>query len=148
MIDEARLKELSLYGLAQYEREGGKKAAWKWARRQPESSRNLGAGCGPWGRGLTTQIPLEKDQQQARGNVFKLFHIYRPLGPLFSLLITTISSQVTSHTLGSGKSRSVDDINSSILGFLGGPVVKTLPASTEDKGLIPSPGRFHVLQSN
>jgi len=29
MIDEARLKELSLYGLAQYEREGGKKAAWK-----------------------------------------------------------------------------------------------------------------------
>ena len=115
----------------------GRRQHGSWARRQPECSRNLGAGCGPRGRGLTTQIPLEKDRQQARCNVFMSFHIYRPLGPLFSLLITTISSQVTSHTPGSGKSRSVDGIKNSILGFLGGPVVKNLPASTEVQGFDP-----------
>ena len=29
--------------------------------------------------------------------------------------------------------------------FPGGPVVKNPPASAEDKGSIPSPGRFHSL---
>ena len=29
--------------------------------------------------------------------------------------------------------------------FCGGPVVKNLPASVGDTGLIPGPGRFHML---
>ena len=32
--------------------------------------------------------------------------------------------------------------------FRGGPVVKNLPASAEDMGLIPAPGRFHWLWGN
>ena len=32
--------------------------------------------------------------------------------------------------------------------FPGGPVVKNLPANTGDKGLIPGPGRFHMLWGN
>ena len=32
--------------------------------------------------------------------------------------------------------------------FLGGPVVKNLPANAGDKGSIPGPGRSHVLRSN
>ena len=35
-----------------------------------------------------------------------------------------------------------------ILCFPGGPVDKNLPASAWDTGLIPSPGIFHMLQSN
>ena len=31
--------------------------------------------------------------------------------------------------------------------FLGGPVVKNLPAIAGNTGLIPGPGRFHVLQA-
>ena len=34
------------------------------------------------------------------------------------------------------------------LGFAGGPVVESLPASAGDGGLIPDPGRSHMLQSN
>ena len=30
----------------------------------------------------------------------------------------------------------------------GGPVVENLPANAEDSGLIPGPGRSHVLQSS
>ena len=30
------------------------------------------------------------------------------------------------------------------MGFLGGPVVKTLPANAGDTGSIPGPGRFHT----
>ena len=33
-------------------------------------------------------------------------------------------------------------------GFPGGSVVKNSPASAGDTGLIPDPGRSHVLQSN
>ena len=33
-------------------------------------------------------------------------------------------------------------------GFLGGSVVKNLPASAEDLSLIPDPGRFHMPWSN
>ena len=33
-------------------------------------------------------------------------------------------------------------------GFPGGSVVKNLPASAGDMGLIPDPGRSHMLQSN
>ena len=33
-------------------------------------------------------------------------------------------------------------------GFSHGSVVKNLPASEGDMGLIPSPGRFHMLQGN
>ena len=33
-------------------------------------------------------------------------------------------------------------------GFPGRLVVKNLPASTGDTGLIPGPGRSHILQSN
>ena len=33
-------------------------------------------------------------------------------------------------------------------GFPGGPVVKNLPANAGDIGLMPDPGRFHMLQSN
>ena len=32
--------------------------------------------------------------------------------------------------------------------FLGGPVVKNLPAISGNTGLIPGPGRFHVLQGS
>ena len=32
--------------------------------------------------------------------------------------------------------------------FPGGTVVKNLPANAEDTGLIPGPGRFHILRSN
>ena len=32
--------------------------------------------------------------------------------------------------------------------FPGGPVVKNLPASEGDTGLIPGPGRSHMLWSN
>ena len=32
--------------------------------------------------------------------------------------------------------------------FPGGTVDKNLPASARDTGSIPSPGRFHMLQSN
>ena len=32
--------------------------------------------------------------------------------------------------------------------FPGGPVVKNLPASEEDTGSIPGPGRSHVLWGN
>ena len=32
--------------------------------------------------------------------------------------------------------------------FPGGPVVKNLPANAGGMGLIPSRGRFHILQSN
>ena len=32
--------------------------------------------------------------------------------------------------------------------FLGGPVVRTLPATARDTGLIPSPGRFNLPQSD
>ena len=34
------------------------------------------------------------------------------------------------------------------LGFPGGSVIKNLAASAVDTGLIPGPGRFHMLQSN
>ena len=34
------------------------------------------------------------------------------------------------------------------LDFLGGPVVKSLPANTKDMGLVPGPGRSHMPQSN
>ena len=33
-------------------------------------------------------------------------------------------------------------------GFLGGSVVKNLPASAEDLSLIPDPGRFHMPWGN
>ena len=33
-------------------------------------------------------------------------------------------------------------------GFLGGSVVKNSPANAGDTGLIPSPGRSHMLQGN
>ena len=33
-------------------------------------------------------------------------------------------------------------------GFTGGSVVKNLPVNTQDAGLIPDPGRFHVPLSN
>ena len=33
-------------------------------------------------------------------------------------------------------------------GFPGGLVVKNLPANAGDTGLMPDPGRFHMLQSN
>ena len=32
--------------------------------------------------------------------------------------------------------------------FHGGSVVKNLPANAGDTGLIPDPGRFHMLRSN
>ena len=32
--------------------------------------------------------------------------------------------------------------------FLGGPVVKNLPASAGDMSSIPGPGRFHMVQDN
>ena len=35
-----------------------------------------------------------------------------------------------------------------VQGFPGGAVVKNLPANTEDTGLSPGPGRYHVPQSN
>ena len=35
-----------------------------------------------------------------------------------------------------------------ILGFPGGSEVNHLPANAGDTGLIPGPGRFHMLQSN
>ena len=35
-----------------------------------------------------------------------------------------------------------------VVDFLGGPVVKTLPANAGNTGLIPGPGRFHILQLN
>ena len=35
-----------------------------------------------------------------------------------------------------------------IIGFTGGPVVKTLPANAGDTGLIPGLGRFLLLQGN
>ena len=35
-----------------------------------------------------------------------------------------------------------------ILDFLGGAVVKNLPANAGDTGSSPGPGRSHVLQSN
>ena len=34
------------------------------------------------------------------------------------------------------------------LGFLGGTVDKNLPINAEDTGLIPGPGRFHMLWNN
>ena len=34
------------------------------------------------------------------------------------------------------------------MGFLGGSVVKNLPANTGDMGSIPGPGRSHMLQRN
>lgn len=34
------------------------------------------------------------------------------------------------------------------LDFLGGPVVKSVPANTKDMGLVPGPGRSHLPQSN
>ena len=34
------------------------------------------------------------------------------------------------------------------VGFTGGSVVKNLPASAGDMGLIPGPGRCHMLWSN
>ena len=35
-----------------------------------------------------------------------------------------------------------------VLDFPGGPVVKNPPASAEDMGSIPGPGRFHMPQGN
>lgn len=34
------------------------------------------------------------------------------------------------------------------LDLSGGPVVKNSPANEEDTGLVPGPGRFHLLQGN
>ena len=34
------------------------------------------------------------------------------------------------------------------LDFPGGPVVKSLPATTENPGLIPGPGIFHMPRGN
>ena len=34
------------------------------------------------------------------------------------------------------------------LAYLGGSVIKNPPANAEDTGLIPGPGRFHMLPSN
>ena len=39
-------------------------------------------------------------------------------------------------------------MNTTILGFPGGSVEKSLPANAGDTGLIPDPGRSHMLQSN
>ena len=39
-------------------------------------------------------------------------------------------------------------IKSNQLGFPGGSVVKNLSVSAGDTGLIPGPGRSHMLQSN
>ena len=35
-----------------------------------------------------------------------------------------------------------------ILDIPGGPVVESLPANAGDMGLIPGPGRFHMLRGN
>ena len=40
-----------------------------------------------------------------------------------------------------------NDIKSKLLDLPGGSVDKNLYADTEDMGLIPAPGRFHMLQS-
>ena len=37
-------------------------------------------------------------------------------------------------------------LRSSKQDFPGGPLVKNLPANARDMGLIPGPGRFHMLQ--
>ena len=42
----------------------------------------------------------------------------------------------------------VIDKNEVIQYFLGGPLVKNLPASAGDMGLIPGPGRSHVSQTS
>ena len=39
-------------------------------------------------------------------------------------------------------------LRSSKQDFPGGPLVKNLPANAGDMGLIPVPGRFHMLQGN
>ena len=39
-------------------------------------------------------------------------------------------------------------INAAKLSFPGGAVVKNLPANAGDMGLIPGPGRSHMLRSN
>ena len=41
-----------------------------------------------------------------------------------------------------------EDIKNFIEGMSGGPVVKNLPASAGDLGLIPGLGGFHMLQGN
>ena len=41
--------------------------------------------------------------------------------------------------------RKESDIEKSSRGFPGGSVVKDLPASSGDRGLIPGLGRYHVL---
>ena len=38
--------------------------------------------------------------------------------------------------------------NTLLLDFPGGPVVNSQPANAGDTGLIPGPGRFHVLSGN
>ena len=50
-------------------------------------------------------------------------------------------------TLGILRTNSVG-INVYDKGFPGGSVVKNLPATAGDMGLIPDAGRFHVLQRN
>ena len=40
------------------------------------------------------------------------------------------------------------NVNNVISGFPGGAVVENLPANAGDTGLIPGPGRSHMLQSN
>ena len=44
--------------------------------------------------------------------------------------------------------RTVENKNKPFWGFPGGTVVKNPPASAEDTGSSPGPGRSHVLQSN
>ena len=46
---------------------------------------------------------------------------------------------------GEGK---IKHINTTKKGFLGGSVVKNLPANAGDKGSSPGPGRSHMLRSN
>ena len=41
-----------------------------------------------------------------------------------------------------------DRLKSCSRGILGGSLVKNLPASTGNTGLIPDPGRFHMPQSH
>ena len=48
----------------------------------------------------------------------------------------------------SGKSKEVLSIDKNSRGFPGGSVVKNLPASAGDLGLIPDPGRSHIPRSN
>ena len=49
---------------------------------------------------------------------------------------------------GSEKDRLGFCIRNQVLHFPGGRVVKNLPANAEDTGLIPSPRRSHMQQSN